>query len=117
LLHKNTPYIWTTECQQSFEQLKQIATTAPVLGAPKLDKGPFIVTTDASIQGIACQVVQEQDGQEVPISFWSKTLNDTQRNYCITHLELLVAVEGILAHDYLLAGAPFVVRTDHYALK
>lgn len=62
-------------------------------------------------------ICQEQDGKEVTIAYWSKTLNPAQRNYCTTHRELLALVESIKAFNHYLAGAPFIVRSDHAALQ
>jgi len=93
-------------------------TQAPILGVPKVDGGPCILTTDASLLGIGCCLAQQQGDKEVTLSFWSKSLNAAQRNYCITHLELLAVVTGIKAHHHhFLIGAPFILRTDHSALQ
>ena len=117
LFRKNVLFNWTPECQKNFDKLKDMVSKAPVLGVPKLDKGPFVLTTDGSKSGLGAVLTQIQDDQEVTISFWSKTLNDAQRNYCITHLQLLAVVEAVDAHDLYLAGAPFIIRTDHSALQ
>ena len=76
----------------------------------------MISTTDGSLQGLGACLAQVQNNQEITISYWSETLNAAQRNYCITHIELLAVVEGIEAHHHYLAGAPFILRTDHAAL-
>ena len=76
----------------------------------------MILTTDGSLQGLGACLAQVQNNQEITISYWSETLNAAQRNYCLTHIELLAVVEGIEAHHHYLAGAPFILRTDHAAL-
>ena len=38
LLEKNAKFIWTEQCQASFEELKKRLTTAPVLVLPDLNK-------------------------------------------------------------------------------
>ena len=116
-MKKGAEFKWDSTCEKAFQLLRERLTSAPVLGIPRLDQGPFILTTDASFQAIAACLTQQQEGKEVTISFWSKTLNNAQRNYCITHLELLAVVEGIAAYDEFLAGSSFIVRTDHLALK
>jgi len=89
------------------DKFKQIVVSAPIQGVPRADKGIFILTTDGSLKGLGAIPEQEQDGKNVTIPFWSKTLNAAQKNYCITHIELLSVVEAIDAHHYYLAGASF----------
>ncbi|VDH94133.1 Hypothetical predicted protein [Mytilus galloprovincialis] len=47
LLTKDTPFKWTTDCQNAFETLKEALTSTPVLNFPNFNK-PFIVSCDAS---------------------------------------------------------------------
>ena len=47
LLEKNAKFIWTEQCQASFEELKKRLTTAPVLVLPDLNKS-FSIYCDAS---------------------------------------------------------------------
>ena len=82
LMHKNEPYVWSSECQRPFDKFKQLVTSAPILGVPREDKGPFTITTDGSLKGLGATLEQEQDVCNVTISFWSKTLNKALQ-YCI----------------------------------
>ena len=116
-LHKNATFQWSQQCQNSFDKFKSLVTSAPILGVPKIVKGPFTLTTDGSLTGLGACLTQEQDGRDVTIFFWSKSLNAPQKNYCIMHIELLAVVEAIEAHHYYLAGAPFHFKTDHSALE
>ena len=50
LTRKNAPFEWTPECEQSFQDLKEKLTTAPVLTLPN-PHGPFEVYRDASKKG------------------------------------------------------------------
>jgi len=45
LLRKNTPFSWTSECQASFDKIKELLTSAPVLAVFDREKpiSPFIV--------------------------------------------------------------------------
>ncbi|XP_016702131.1 uncharacterized mitochondrial protein AtMg00860-like [Gossypium hirsutum] len=38
LLQNNVEFVWSEECQQSFDQLKKMLTEAPVLTQPELEK-------------------------------------------------------------------------------
>ena len=52
-LKKNTYFIWTDECEESFQELKRRLTTSPVLIL--LDPSEIIeVYCDASHQGLGC---------------------------------------------------------------
>ena len=57
LLRKNAPFIWSEECQKSFEELKHRLTTAPILTIPT-GTGGFVVYSDASQQGLGCVLMQ-----------------------------------------------------------
>ena len=116
-MRKGVEFEWNTTCQKAFEELRERIANAPVLGIPRLNAGSFILTTDASFQATAACLSQVQGDKEVTLAYWSKTLNPAQKNYCVSQLELLAVVEGIAAFDEYLAGATFVVRTDHKALQ
>ena len=47
LLEKNAKFVWSKQCQDSFEELKKRLTTAPVLVLPDLTKS-FSIYCDAS---------------------------------------------------------------------
>ena len=51
LTQKNVPFIWSDECEESFQKLKAALTTAPVLTLPEEGKG-FTVYCDASRVGL-----------------------------------------------------------------
>jgi hypothetical protein len=53
LLAKRVKFMWTPECQESFETLKKKLTTAPVLMLPDVHK-PFSMYCDASYTGLVC---------------------------------------------------------------
>ena len=53
LLYKNNKFIWTEECEASFQEIKQRLVTATVLAIPEGNEG-FIFYTDVSQQGLGC---------------------------------------------------------------
>ena len=80
-------------------------------------KDTSILDTDASDCGVGAVFAQNQDGQERVIASASRTLTKAERNYCTTRKEMLAVVYFIKHfHSYLLVH-PFVLRTDHAALK
>ena len=89
--------------------------TEPVLAHPTRD-GEFILDTDASNHSIGGALYQMQDGEERLIAYASKTLTDTQRNYCTTKRELLAVIRMVKLFRHYLWGTKFLVRTDHASL-
>lgn len=61
LLTKNTPFKWTTECQDAFELLKEKLTNTPLLAYPDFRK-QFILSCDAS--GMAIGYILSQIGDD-----------------------------------------------------
>ena len=57
LTRKDVKYDWMDACQQSFEELNDILTSAPVLALLKGRDG-FVVYSDASQQGLGCVLMQ-----------------------------------------------------------
>ena len=111
LLHKNTPFIWTSECQLAFETLKSALITTPVLALPDFTC-QFVVETDACDAGIGAVLLQK----EHPLAFVSKALGPRNRGlstYEKEYMAILLAVDqwrSYLQHD------EFLIRTDHASL-
>jgi hypothetical protein len=94
LTRKNTNFIWCDECSQSFETLKQVFTTAPILRYFDYD-WEIIVATDASDYGSAGVLSQYDDeGILHPIAFFSKKHTPTEYNYEIHDKELMAIVRA-----------------------
>jgi hypothetical protein len=105
---------WTPEVETAFQTLKGALCAAPILAYPKLGSR-FVVDTDVSNVGIGGVLSQVQDGQERVISYFSKTLNKAERNYCATRREVLVITEITGTIKYLY-GQEFHLHTEHSAL-
>jgi hypothetical protein len=58
LLKNDTKFDWSSKCNEAFEQLKVLLTTALVLAQPNIEK-PFDVYCDASSSGLGCVLMQE----------------------------------------------------------
>lgn len=65
--HHLKDFEWTASCQEAFERLKELLTSAPVLAYPQKD-AIFMLDTDASNHGIGAVLSQIQDGVERPIA-------------------------------------------------
>ena len=114
---KHTLFIWTQEWEKSFDEIKELLTTAPLLITSDFCK-PFIVSCDACktrIGGVLAQL--DEEGTERPVAFYSKKLNRAQQNYSITELECLAAIKSIEKFRAYIEGYAFKVITDHATLK
>ena len=119
-LHKLTErqngFLWTAECDQTFNQLKRVLTSSPILGYPRNDS-EFLLDCDCSGYGMGAVLSQKQDGVERVISYFSKSLTKAERNYCVTRRELLAVVTAVKHYHHYLFGTNFTIRTDHSALR
>ena len=58
LTKKGKPFVWTSACEQSFQELKERLVTAPVLTV--LDgSGNLVVYNDATGKGLGCVLMQK----------------------------------------------------------
>ena len=77
------------------EVLKLKLISASVLAYPDFGK-PFVLETDASIQGLGAVLSQvQEDGRPHPIAYASRSLSPSEKNYGITDLETLAVVWSI----------------------
>ncbi|KAL8586472.1 hypothetical protein ACOMHN_050067 [Nucella lapillus] len=86
--------VWSDECQEAFDKLKQALVSHPVLILP--DHGQqFVLRTDASGQGLGAVLLQEREGILQPVSYASKKLSDAEKRYHTIEQECLAVVWGI----------------------
>lgn len=116
LTKKNAVWKWDEETQQSYDKLKELLTTAPILQQAQDDK-PFYLKTDASGYAIGAVLVQGEGKDEHPIEYASRLLNDAERNYSTTEREALAIVWAISKFRGYIDGAEVTLLTDHQPLK
>lgn len=92
LTRKDTPFVWSKECQKAFEELKESFTTAPILRHFDPDR-PIVVETDAS-DFVSGGVLSQPDEEDVlhPVAYFSKKHSPAECNYEIYDKELLAIV-------------------------
>lgn len=113
LQRKNVPFIWTKECEASFNKLKSALITQPVLEYPDFIQG-FTLHTDASQQGLGA-VLMNKNGHAV--AYASRSLNSAEQRYPVIHLELLALVWATKLFRPYLVGKRFLIKSDHRPLK
>ena len=109
LLHdrvkKDKKWEWTEKEERAFKKLKKRFTKEPVLAAPDIDK-KMRMEVDASDYATGGVLSMEcEDGLWRPVTFLSKSLNETERNYEIHNKEMLAIIRGLEAWRHLLEGA------------
>lgn len=115
LEEKGTNYVWSTDCQRSFDALRQALCEALVLAYPRVDL-PFILDTDANTAGVAAVLSQVQDGKERPITYAAKALTKSQRKWPPTKIEMYALVFGTKTFYPYPVNKQFVARLDHCSL-
>ena len=107
----------TEEQLQSIQKLKDALISAPILALPRPGL-PYSMDTDACDYQVGVVLLQlYPDGTRHPIGYWSRSLNDAERNYSTTEKECLAVVWGCQILRPYLEGETFGVYTDHQALK
>ena len=113
LTKKDTDFIWTSQCQDTFKELKRLLSSAPVLAFPDFSRS-FLLETDASGSGVGAVLAQgEEDGSIRPIAFASRSLQEHEKKYGITELEGLGVVWAVKHFQPYLYGHQCDVYTDH----
>jgi len=116
LLRKNSKFIWSSDSQKAFDEIKSKFSSAPVLAYPNHDL-PFLVETDSSNFAIGAILSQTspKDNKIHPVAFFSRSLNPTERNYPIYDKELLAIISALEQWRHLLKGTdiPFTIFSDH----
>ena len=118
LLKKETPFVWNSEQEEGFDKLKDRLMKAPILTMPDFEK-QFIIRTDASYSGIGGVLLQkDENNNEKPIHFISRTLKPGEQNYGITDLEGTAAAYCVKKFKSYFAGNKFetLLYTDHKPL-
>ncbi|XP_068240074.1 uncharacterized protein [Palaemon carinicauda] len=96
LLRKHSKFVWDDKCKESFEIVKCVLTSSPVLRAPNFEL-PFSLAVDASDQGVGAVLLQVcEDGVNHPISYFSKKLNKHQVKYSVIEKEALALILALL---------------------
>lgn len=115
LLLKNE-FIWSEQQQNAFETLKSILISEPLLQYPDFSQ-IFVVTCDASNVGIGGVLSQIKDNKDLPIAYYSRTLNNAEQNYSTTEKELLAIINTVEHFRPYLYGREFTIYTDRRPLQ
>ena len=83
-----TPWQWGSAEQSAFDTIKEKLSSPPVLSYADFSK-PFVVHTDASLDGLGAVLYQIQNGMERVIAYASRGLRSSEKHYPAHKLEFL----------------------------
>ena len=108
---------WDNRCQQAFDDLKRLCTTAPILAYVDFSQ-PFKLHTNACGSGLEAVIYQTyKDGMDVVIAYASRSLTKAESHSPTYKLEFLALKWAVVEkfHKYLY-GLTFDVYTDNKPL-
>ena len=116
LLKNGQKWKWSHYCETAFN-MANIMLSSSALLVHFDSKKEVIMTCDTSQYGIWAVLSHINDNNdEQPIAFGSRTLHPAEKNYSQIEKEALAVVFGVKkCHNYLF-GKPFTINSDHKPL-
>lgn len=116
LLKRDVKWRWSVQCDEAFDNCKKLLSEDKILTFFD-DKKPLILSCDASSYGLGAVLAHSVDNKQfLPISFASKTLNSSEKNYSQIEKESLAIIFGLSKFHKYLVGRKFTIETDHRPL-
>jgi hypothetical protein len=112
LQKKGIKFEWTTECEENFNLLKELLTSAPILNIVD-PNGSFVVCTNACKEGLGGFLIQNGHA----IDYESRKIKDHERNYATHDLELAAIIHALKMWRHYLMGKRFELIKNHSGLK
>ena len=114
---KKTYIEWTDAADTTFEHLKAMCVSTPILAYPDYQL-PFTLHTDSSTDGLGAVLYQKQDGKLRVIAYASRSVSKAESNYPAHKLEFLALKWAVCEkfHEYLYGSKSFEVFTDNNPL-
>ena len=109
---KKVKFMWTKKIDKAFKKMKVLLACDTMTFYPDHNK-PFRIYTDASDYQMGGCIMQEHNGiWWRPAAYYSRKLNNAQKNYTIMEKELLAIVAILKEFRSRLLGASITVYTD-----
>ena len=105
-------FFWDQKCEESFNKLKELLNTAPILKITNPNKD-FVVCTDAWNERLGG--VPTKEGHV--IAYESRKLKTHENNYATCDLELDAIIHGLKMWRHHLMGKRFLLMSDNISLK
>nr|GEZ53313.1 reverse transcriptase domain-containing protein [Tanacetum cinerariifolium] len=116
LLEKETPFVFSKDCIDAFETLKNKLTEAPILVVSDWNLS-FELMCDANDFAIGAILGQHKKEHFQPIHYANKTMTEAQKYYTTMEKEMLVVVYAFEKFRPYLVLSKSIVYTDHSAFK
>ncbi|XP_019161960.1 PREDICTED: uncharacterized protein LOC109158496 [Ipomoea nil] len=87
VMKRKEGFVWTAECQQSFEELKKYLSTPPVLSTPQVGE-PLFLYLATSLRAVSSVLIREEERTQHPVYYVSRSLKSAEMRY--TPLEKIV---------------------------
>ena len=121
LLKKDQKFVWTAECEQAFQEIRQGLKELPVLIYPdeRPGAGRYIIQVDASDYAIAGTFSQaSRDGKEERlIACYGRSLRPNERNWHSSDKEGGALMIALLRWKHLILGNPALeIRSDNMSV-
>ena len=117
MLKKDVVFKWDNKREETFQSLKLLLMSKPVLKPPDFSKS-FVLQVDASEVGAGSVLLQDYSGILHPVSYFSKKFLKHQRNYSIVEKETLSLILSLKHFEVYLSGngQSVLVLTDNNPL-
>lgn len=113
LLKSDIQWHWEEHHEKSFNELKEILCTKPILQFYDINK-PVVVSVDSSQSAIGAVLLQNN----LPIYYASKALTETQKNWAPIERETMAVLFGLERfHQFVYARNKITVESDHKPLS
>ena len=109
---KGIKFIWTSKCEEIFQELKHLLTHAPVINIVDPDND-FLVCTYACKEGLEGVIMKEGH----VICYTSRKLNKNEINYVTHDLELAAIVHSLKMWRHYLLERIFTLMTNHSGMR
>lgn len=115
LTRKKVDFIWSYECEEAFQKLRNSLLTTQILKYPDFSK-QFKVIVDASDFACGGVLTQTYDGIDMPITYISRSFKKGELNKPPIEKELLAVHFAVTQLRPYLYGRHFMVNSDHKPL-
>jgi len=112
LQKKGRKFVWDLKCEENFNKLKELLTTAPILKIEEPYKD-FVVCTDACNEGLGGVLIQEGH----VIAYESRKLKIHEKNYATYDLELAAIIHALKMWHHYLIRRRFLLMSYNISLR